>query len=198
MLPADRQRLPWPLLFHVLEEVLQKREDQLLVRRLVERRAGRLVHHVPHDDAAVVLVAADHVPDVLFELGPVLLAEPILSRVCHPVLVAVSLQVRELAEARVEHDGHHAEFVLRTQGQGSLESFEKPLWLPFVDGELQEHADRVQPQPLGIPQFAVDHRGIKVQPQLDVVARVGWDIVGSAHGGEILRRLRAVARCDQR
>ena len=193
----DRARVVGIDLLHVIQEVAEEGPDQLFVLGLVERGAGRLVHHVPHHDPPVVLVAADHVADVLLQLRPVLLAQPVLAGVGHPVLVLVVHQVGELAEAGIEDHRHHAEVVLFTQAEEVLEAFQEELGVALVDRHLQEDPHRVELQPLGIAQFPVDHVGVVVHPDLHVVAGIGGHVIGASHPREILGHGPTRRRHDQ-
>jgi len=87
---------------------------------------------------------ADHIAHVLLQFRPMLRSEPVLSGARHPVLVAITHQVRELAETGIEQDGHHADLMPAAQAQEALESFQKQFRIPLVNRELQEHADGVQ------------------------------------------------------
>ena len=193
--PTDRQRLSRLLLLHPAERPADKRIDRGAAAPLpitVVGRAFRLVHHIPQNDAAIVLVPAHHGVDVAFHRRPVLGAQAGETRRRHPLLVVVVLQVHGLRiEARVEQHRHQLDLVLGTQRQQVFEVVQKPLRGRFVDCHLEKDAHDIQLELRGIAQFAVNHRRVVVHPGLHVVACVRRYVVRPAHGTEILdaRRL---------
>jgi hypothetical protein len=98
------------------------------------------------------------------------------------------VQVGELAEAGIKDHGHHAEVVLFAQAEEVLEALEKQFAVALINGRLQKDPHRVELQPLGIAQLAVDDSAVVVHPNLDVVAGIGRHVIVASHSREILGR----------
>src|SRR5688500_15841568 len=104
----------------------------------------------------------------------------------HPAgVVRVRLRLALLAEARVgiphtvKQYEHHADAVLVGDAEELIDAREESLCVLLPENVVQEHANAVEPQPLGQREFPVD--GVQVErfrlPHLELVDRVRRDVV---------------------